>query len=136
MRVGYGAVVLASLRSVPRALGDDSVTLSHPAAVLARLAEIETDLAERQNAYEEAAGAKFRLVRDWEKRLAIASAHAKGGDANARKQAALVIAASQDDLYDRLTDAESEYAAVHAAVRVLETRSTIGMAILKSQGRV
>lgn len=110
-------------------------TLSHPAAVLSRLADIEYDLAARANEYEDAAGAKFRLIRDWEKRLAIATAHAKGGDANARKQAALVRAAEQDDLYDRLTTAESDYAAVHAAVRVLEQRATIGMAILKSQGR-
>lgn len=109
--------------------------LDAPGPVMARLDAIENDLAERQNEYEDAAGAKFRLVRDWEKRLAVASATAKGGDANARKQAALVMAASQDDLYDRLTTAESDYAAVHAAVRVLETRATIGMAILKSQGR-
>lgn len=110
-------------------------TLSHPGAVLQRLAEIEHDFGELQNEYEDAAGDKARLIRDWEKRVAIATAKAKGGDANARKQAALVMAAEQDDLYDRLTDAESRYAACHAAVRVLETRATVGMAILKSQGR-
>lgn len=111
------------------------MTMSHPGAVLARLAAIENDLAERQNEYEEAAGDKTNLIRDWERRLAISTATAKGGDANARKQAALVMASAQDDLYDRLRDAESRYAALHAAVRVLETRATVGMAILKSQGR-
>lgn len=110
-------------------------TLSHPAAVMARLAEIENDLAGRVNDYEAAAGERARLIRDWEKRLAISTAQAKGGDANARKQAALVMAASQDDLYDRLKVAEGAYAACHAVVRVLETRATIGMAILKTQGR-
>jgi hypothetical protein len=65
----------------------------------------------------------------------ISTATAKGGDANARKQAALVIAADQDELYERLTDAESAYAALHAVVKVLEVRATIGMSILRSQGR-
>lgn len=110
-------------------------TLSHPGAVMERLAEIDVDLGERQNEYEDAAGARARLIRDWEKRLARATAGAKGGDANARKQAALVMAAEQDDLYDRLTTAESEYAACHAAIRVLETRASIGQSILRSQGR-
>lgn len=111
------------------------MTHSNPAAVITRLSEIEQDLAERQNEYETAAGDKARLVRDWEKRLAIATATAKGGDANARKQAALVIAAEQDDLYDRLMGAEGAYAALHAVVKVLETRATIGMSILRAQGR-
>jgi hypothetical protein len=111
------------------------MTLSHPAAVLERLAEIERDLGERQNEYEQAAGDRARLIRDWERRLAIATAKAKGGDANARKQAALVIAAEQDDLYDRLKYAEDVYAALHAVIRVLETRASIGQSILRSQGR-
>jgi hypothetical protein len=111
------------------------MTLSHPAAVLERLAQIEHDLGERQNDYEDAAGARARLIRDWEKRLAIATAKAKGGDANARKQAALVMAAEQDDLYERLTNAESDYAASQAVMRVLETRASIGQSILRSQGR-
>lgn len=111
------------------------MSMDAPGRTMARLAAIEKDLAERQNEYETAAGDKTRLVRDWEHRLAIATATAKGGDANARKQAAVVMATAQDDLYSDLTDAESRYAAVHAAVRVLETRATIGMAILKSQGR-
>ena len=111
------------------------MTHSHPGAVLGRLAEIENDLAERMNEYETAAGDRARLIRDWERRLAISTATAKGGDANARKQAALVMASAQDDLYDRLRDAEGAYAALHAVVRVLETRATVGMAILKSQGR-
>jgi hypothetical protein len=111
------------------------MTLSHPAAVLERLAQIEHDLGERQNEYEEAAGARARLIRDWEKRLAIATAKAKGGDANARKQAALVMAAEQDDLYQQLTDAEATYAACQAVMRVLETRASVGQSILRSQGR-
>ena len=111
------------------------MTHSHPAAVMERLAEIEKDLGERQPDYEAAADERARLIRDWEKRLAIATATAKGGDANARKQAALVMAAEQDDLYERLKAAEGSYAACHAVVKVLETRATIGMSILRSHGR-
>jgi hypothetical protein len=109
--------------------------MDNPGLVMRRLAEIENDLAERQNEYEQAADDRARLVRDWERRIATATAQAKGGDANARKQAALVMAATQDDLYDRLKDAEARFAALHAVVKVLETRSTIGMSILRSQGR-
>lgn len=111
------------------------MTLSHPQAVLERLAAIEEDLGTRQNELETAAGDRARLVRDWEKRVALATAQAKGGDANARKQAALVLAAEQDDLYERLSVAEGSYAALSAVVRVLETRASIGQSILRSQGR-
>lgn len=112
-----------------------TATHSHPGAVMARLAEIEHDLAIRQNDLEEAADARARLVRDWEKRLARSQATAKGSDAFARRQAALVMAADQDDLYDQLRDAEGAYAALHAVVKVLEVRATVGMAILKAQSR-
>lgn len=110
-------------------------TLSHPAAVMARLAEIENDLAQRMNDYESAAGDRARLIRDWEKRLAIARKVAKGNDAESRKAAALVSAADQDDLYQRLQDAESTYEACKVVTKVLETRATIGMSILRAQGR-
>lgn len=106
-----------------------------PAAIMARLDEIERDLGSRQNDLEKAAGDRARLIRDWEKRLAISSAVAQGRDAKAREKAALVLAAEQDDLYDRLTEAEGAFAALQAVVRVMDTRSTIGMALLKSHGR-
>jgi hypothetical protein len=112
-----------------------SVTLSHPGAVMARLAEIEQDLAERQNAYEDAASERVRLVRDWEKRLATARIHAKGSDAEARKAAALMTAIEADDLYDRLKAAEGTYEGCKAVVKVLEVRATVGMSILRAQGR-
>jgi hypothetical protein len=102
---------------------------------MARLAEIDTELAERQNEYEDAARDRARFTRDWEKRVAINQRLAKGGDAFARKQAALASAAEQDDLYDRLTLAEATYAAAQAAIRVRETRVSIGQSILKAQGR-
>lgn len=110
-------------------------SLSHPAAVMERLGAIENDLAERTNDYETAANDRARLIRDWEKRLAIARKSAKGNDADARKAAALVTATEQDDLYERLTEAESTFEACKVVVRVLETRASIGQSILRAQGR-
>jgi hypothetical protein len=108
---------------------------SNPGAVMARLAAIESDLATRQLEYETAAGDRARLIRDWEKRIAICTRTAKGSDANARKADALVTAVERDDLYDRLTDAEARFDALRSVVKVLETRATIGQSILRSQGR-
>lgn len=112
-----------------------TIDLGHPQATLDRLAQIEHDLGERLNEYEEAARQKFRLSRDWDKRYAIHRRTAKGSDADARKAAALGAAIEQDDLYERLTDAESEYEALRVVMKTLETRASIGQSILKAQGR-
>lgn len=114
---------------------NDARPLSNPAAVMARLAEIETDLAKRQNEYETAASEKAKLVRDWEKRYASHRVTAKGNDAEARKAAALGAAIDQDDLFERLRNAESAYEACKTVVKVLEIRTGIGQSILKAQGR-
>lgn len=115
------------------------MTHSSPQAVIERLAEIEQDLAGRQNEYEKAAGDRARLVRDWEKALAIARKTAKGNDAETRKAVALIAASEYEDddgnLYTRLRDAEDLYEASKVVIRVLETRSAIGMSILKAHGR-
>lgn len=108
---------------------------SHPAAVIQRLADIEHDLAERMGDYEDAATAKARLVRDWEKRLAAARLNAKGSDAEGRKAAALMTAIEADDLYERLKAAEGAYEGCRAVVKVLEVRATVGMSILRAHGR-
>lgn len=106
-----------------------------PAGVMQRLADIEADLGERQDEYDQAAGDAARLVRKWEHRLAIARVKAKGNDADARKAAALLMAIEQNDLYEQLSEAEGAFAAARAAVKVLETRAMIGMGILKGLGR-
>lgn len=110
---------------------------STPQTVVTRLDQIERDLAERQNPYEQAADDRARTIRDWEKRLAECQKRAPGTNSEARKAAALVMAIELDggDLYTRLTDAEARYDALRVVVRVLEARSVIGMSILRSQGR-
>jgi hypothetical protein len=106
-----------------------------PAQIMERLGAIEVDLATRQNEFEQAAGDRARLIRDWERRVAIARRTAKGNDADARKAAALVMAIDQDDLYERLSEAEGQFDALRAVTRVLETRASIGQSILRGMGR-
>lgn len=108
---------------------------SHPGAVIHTLSSIDADLGERMNDYEAAARDRARLTRDWEKRLAVHGRRAAGSSADIRKSTALVAAIEQDDLYERLTDAESRYEALRVVVRVLADRSVIGMSILRAQGR-
>lgn len=102
---------------------------------MARLAAIEIDLGELQNEYERAAGDRARHVRDWEKRVAIHARVTKGPNAEVRKASALAGAIEQDDLYEKLTDAEARYDAIRVKVKVLEVRTGIGQSILKAQGR-
>ncbi len=104
------------------------MSLSSPAAVQARLEEIEGDLASRQNELEAAALDWFKAKRDREKehaRIFIATT----GTVAERK------AAADKKTADMGRDAEAAYEAQKAVVRVLDTRAAIGMAILKSQGR-
>ena len=104
------------------------MTLSAPAQVVERLEQIEADLAVRQNALEAAALAWFQAKRQREHDRAVAFIGAEG------------TVAERSALADRATaldgrEAEAEWEALRAVVRVLETRAMIGMGILKSQGR-
>jgi tetrahydromethanopterin S-methyltransferase subunit G len=109
--------------------------LDSPAAVMGRLSEIEDDMATRQVEYEQAAGARARLIRDWERRLAICMRQAPGTNAEMRKANALIQASELDDLHDRLTEAEAAFEALRVVMKVLSDRSMIGMAVLRAQGR-
>lgn len=102
--------------------------LSDPGAVMDRLAEIENDLADRQNALESAALRWFRAKRDREHDRAVGFLNAEG------------TVAERSAIADRETaldgkDEEAEWEALRAVVRVMDTRATIGMALLKAQGR-
>jgi hypothetical protein len=104
------------------------VSLSTPQQVQERLEQIDRDLAARMPALEAAALSWFRKKRDREHEWAKAYM-AADGPAHERKAAAELATATIG-----VAD-EAEYEALRAVVRVLETRSTIGMALLKSQGR-
>jgi hypothetical protein len=99
-----------------------------PGLVLRRLEEIEHDLATRQNVYEAAALAWFRAKRDKERARAIEFMKATG------------TVAERNAVADRETalmgvEAEAEYEALRAVIRVLETRASVAQSVLKSQGR-
>lgn len=102
--------------------------LTQPSAVMARLAEIEDDLASRQNALERAGMAWFKAKRDREHARAVAFLQADGTVAERT-----ALAESRTAL-DGKTE-EAEWEALKAVVRVLEARASIGQSLLKAQGR-
>lgn len=102
--------------------------LDSPHLIMARLAEIEDDLAKRQNLLESAAREWFKAKRDRERNAAQTFLTTEGTVAE-RKAHADKAHATEGAEY------EAEYEALRAVCRVLETRATIGMALLKSHGR-
>lgn len=104
------------------------MSLSDPAAVMARLEAIEEDLAQRQNEYEEAALDWFRAKRDRERDRAVEFMRALGTVAERQATADKATA-------DKGKEEEARYEACKAVVRVLETRASIGQSILRAQGR-
>lgn len=106
------------------------MTLSDPAAVMARLESIDEDLAKRQNSYEDAASRWFTAQREIERRKASALLTSDKGSVTEKKAEGELAAFDVEGAV-----AKAEYEALKAAVRVLELRATIGMSILKAQGR-
>jgi hypothetical protein len=104
--------------------------LSQPNAVQARLQSIEEDLAVRQNAYERAARAWFTAQREIVRVRAVKLLSSEATSVTEKKADADLAAYDVEG-----ASAEAEYEALRAAVKVLELRATIGMSILKSQGR-
>ncbi len=101
--------------------------------IILRLEQIEQDLADRQIRGESSAADYHRAKRDWEE------AHAKHymqttGAPTERKQATL-LALCTGDAYKRLIVAEAAYEGWRGAMRTLEARSMIGMALLKAATR-
>lgn len=109
------------------------MTLSSPQIVMDRLDAIERDLDNRQNEYEEAAGDTYRLRRDYALEEAKAFAAATGSPTE-RKQGAVAVV-GKSPIFEALREAEGIYEAHKAAINILTTRSIIGMALLKAQGR-
>lgn len=107
-----------------------TVSLDNPAAVMARLADIENDLAERQNAYERAARTWYTAQREINRQRALALLTADEKSITEKKARAELAAYDVEG-----AAAEAEYEALKARVRMLETRATIGMSILKAQAR-
>lgn len=95
-----------------------------------RLAEIENDLAIRQNLYEAAAGDWFKAQREIKRLWAVALLESEAVSVTEKKAEADIAAATAPG-----AERESEYVALKAVIGVLETRATIGMSVLKAMGR-
>lgn len=108
----------------------EDLQLDSPAIVMSRLSEIERDLAQRQNLYEDAARDWYAAQREIKRVYARALLSSSAASVTAQKAEADLAA------YDIEAGAhEAEYEALKAVIRVLEQRSMILMALLKSQGR-
>lgn len=106
----------------------ESRPVPSPAAIINRLESIEEDLAVRQNVLERVAAEWYRAKRDREKAYALEYLQAEG-TVDARKATAIKATALIG------VEAEAEFEAVRAVVRVLEARATIGQSLLRSMGR-
>lgn len=102
--------------------------LSHPAAVIARLAEIEDGLAVIENEFEAAALDWFCKKRDRDMVFAVAFDGTEGTVAE-RQALAKAKAATIG------VDEEARWEALKLTVRSMEARGTIGQSILRAQGR-
>jgi hypothetical protein len=104
------------------------MSLSTPQQVMERLQGIEQELADSTNELEQAAYGWFRKKRDKEHDEAVAFMSAEGTDTKRR------MVAKRETSHIGMEE-EALYEALRARVRTLETRATIGMALLKTQGR-
>jgi hypothetical protein len=109
---------------------DFAVQLDSPAVVMSRLSEIERDLANRQNGYEEAARDWYDAQRDIRKEHATALLSSTKTSVTEKKADADIAASLCDG-----AEHEALYEAHKAVIRVLETSANICMSILKAQGR-
>ena len=102
--------------------------LSTPQAVQDRLEEIDASLSELQNDIEAAAMDWFRAKRERDKEEARSFLTAKGTDTARRmiaKEDAATIGAEEEGAWE----------GKKALLKTLESRSVVGTAILKAQGR-
>lgn len=100
-----------------------------PAQIQMRLQDLDEDLASRQNAYERAAEAWYRILREREYQHAMEFMRAQGATVTERREAAREITSLIG------VNEEAVYEGLRAAIKVLDTRAMIGMALLKSAGR-
>lgn len=102
-----------------------------PAQIIERLEQIDADLAERQNEYEQVAEDWTRAKREKELAWARAYTMASGAKNVTDRKAAAIEASELIGL-----DAEARYTGLRGVVEVLTTRSMIGQSLLKAHGRM
>jgi hypothetical protein len=103
------------------------------AEIVDRLEQIERGFAEQESKGEKAAADFFTTKRAFEEQYAL-TYMATEGQATERKQATL-LSLMRHPAYKAHVVAEAAYEAHRAAMRTLEARSMIGMALLKASSR-
>jgi hypothetical protein len=106
-------------------------TLTHPGAVVQRLEELDAALALHQNDLEQAAQDHFTSKHLKEKAKAEAFLKAQGERTIAER-----TAIAERDTAVIGMEHEARWEGLKGVVRVLDTRSAIGMSILRAQSRV
>lgn len=101
-----------------------------PAQIMERLEQIDRDLAERQNEYEDVAEKWTHSKRTREKVWAEAYISSVGKQVTDRKAAAILAS----ELIG--VDEEARFVGLKGVVDVLQTRSMIGQSLLKAHGRI
>jgi hypothetical protein len=105
-----------------------------PEQITRLLAEIEAELGKLQPQLAEATHTYFTLDREMELRAAKARLAATGKtQTEKRDQAAVAIAAADDDKDVQHSDAKAAFIGLKAVVKVLETRTSILQSLLKWQ---
>lgn len=103
---------------------------SDPANVMNTLTAIENDMATRQNGYEKVAKAFYDAKRDLDLVYARALLSSKQTSVTEKKAEAEIARLTTEG-----AEYEAEFDATRAVLKLLESRSTICMSILKAQGR-
>lgn len=110
--------------------------MDNPHAVMARLAEIEEQLAENQNGLEGAAHDYFSLKR-WRDLKRAKILLSKSGGTIAEREAETLVQLSESeatkDDYARFIVAEAMFESMKLAHKSLDARASIGQSILKAQ---
>jgi hypothetical protein len=102
-----------------------------PGQIVGRLEEIEEDLATRQADGSKAAEAFHRVKRDFE--MAYAKKFMDSTGTVTERKLKAIVAMEGDPLYNELKVAEGSYEGWKAAMRTLETRTSIGQSLLRAQ---
>lgn len=105
-----------------------AVSLHTPQEVMSRLQDLEREIAERQNPYEEAAASWARAQRAIKRKRAKAFLSSTGSVAERNAHADLAVA-------DFGVDEEAAYEFHKAGIRTLSERASIGQSILRAQTR-
>ena len=111
------------------------MSLASPQQVMARLDDLESEMATAQNELEDAAMTYFKLKHEWNRRMAIALRKAEGANAGVRESNALIEVTTDDVFYMNFVAAEATYEALKLSQRSRADRASIGQSILRAQGR-